>query len=110
MPRLAATLVLLLQLIVAGVLPVVDAAAPSGGAVASGTAHFEAPNSQGCPRVHDERSCRTCPLLRLAGHASERVTLPTVERRVTGPSVAREARAISVDRRAADCARAPPAA
>lgn len=107
--RLASVLVLLLQVLVVGALPVADARAESQGTTASAVAHVESPDGGSCPRVHDEL-CQLCPLLRLAGQPSGRVSLPLVARTVPLPTVAREARLVGAASSSPDRARAPPAA
>ena len=108
--RVAASVLLLLHVILAGLLPLADARAEATGTVVSASAHVEGPDRGSCPQVHDEATCQLCPLLRLAGQASDRVALPTVARAVPAPAVSREAHALVAHRPATDQARAPPVA
>ena len=107
--RFVSMLVLLLHATVVGVLPAADARAEARGSVATATAHVESQDGDRCPRLHDEH-CQLCPLLRNAGQAGARVSLPMVARSVAPPTVARDARAIGHDSASPDRARAPPVA
>jgi hypothetical protein len=95
---------------VAGLLPLADARAEATSALATATAHVEAPDGNRCPAVHDELTCQLCPLLRLAGQAGLRVALPPVARAVAAPALARVAHAPRDGIASPDRARAPPAA
>lgn len=107
--RLAASVLLLLHGIVAGLLPIADARAEATETVISTAAHVEAPDSGSCPQVHDD-ACQLCSLVRLAGQASMRVAPPPIARAVPAPAVAREAHAVIGESPAPDQARAPPVA
>ena len=107
--RVAASVLLLLHVIVAGVLPIADARAEATGTVVSAAAHVESPDNGSCPQVHDD-ACQLCSLVRLAGQASARVALPPIARAVHVPAVARLAHGVLGERPGTDQARAPPVA
>lgn len=107
--RLSASVLLLLHVIVAGLLPVADARAEATGTVISASAHVEAPDSGSCPQVHDG-ACQLCHLVRLGGQASARVALPPIARAVVAPAVARMAHAVVGESPGPDQPRAPPLA
>lgn len=105
--RIAASVLLLLHVLVAGLLPIADARAEASGTVVSAAAHVEAPDSGSCPQVHDD-ACQLCPLLRLPGQASTRVAMPPIARAVAAPALARMAHAAIGESPGPDQARAPP--
>lgn len=107
--RIAASVLLLLHVLVAGLLPVAEARAEATGTVVSASAHVEAPDAGSCPPVHDD-ACQLCQLVRLPGQASARVALPPIARAVHVPAVAREAHGVLGESPGSDQARAPPAA
>ena len=107
--RISASVLLLLHVIVAGLLPIADAQAEATGTVVSASAHVEAPDSGSCPQVHDD-ACQLCQLVRLPGQASARVATPPIARAVAAPAVARVAHAAIGESPGPDQARAPPVA